>query len=467
MVQSRVREEKDLNPNNIIVGDFVTKNSTDTIGYVESKVPNKGKLVQFWVTWLEDSKKKNMVPETASLLTPIEGVKDYLGKEIDDGKVTHIRVVNKKVKYEITTDLGTPRLKTLKEIEKAIAKYQKSNSKENESESIVKGHEAIENKGNSTPDKKGIIPEIMETVVNVYDDLVVDRFSFTKRLLIISDLVLDQNLQQRSKLNNAVINEYAEAYKAGESLPPIEVYHVEHEYYVVDGFHRVKAAKNAGFESIQCRVYQGSYRQAYIRSLSVNSKHGFKRSNHDKKMSTIKALQDEEVRTFSLRQIGSIAGVSQTYVKKIKDQLFKEEQSKKELTALESITVDNPDQLPISYSEENIDTDQEFSEDEIANEVTIEKGKSEDPIESTDDISNQLEVDKGEIILEYVHKGDLIEEDGEDRQVLPEDIKLSDPIKRKYSIEITESTYLVIQKYLNENNFARAETGLLKLLLVE
>jgi hypothetical protein len=55
-----------------------------------------------------------------------------------------------------------------------------------------------------------------------------------------------EGTQTRAELmNQTVIDEYAEAYKEGIELPPIEVYFDQDQdfYWLADGFHRLRAAQ--------------------------------------------------------------------------------------------------------------------------------------------------------------------------------------------------------------------------------
>ncbi len=44
--------------------------------------------------------------------------------------------------------------------------------------------------------------------------------------------------------------------KGGVTLPPVKLYQIKHEYYVLDGNHRVAAAKELGHESIAARIVE-------------------------------------------------------------------------------------------------------------------------------------------------------------------------------------------------------------------
>ncbi len=166
-------------------------------------------------------------------------------------------------------------------------------------------------------------------------------------------LTIDVNLQQRVEINNSVVDDYANAYSEGTELPPITVWREEGKreegignsdnnqlfdshhselttvhcplptarYYLVDGFHRVEAAKQAGITELPFIEKSGTYREALLFSLSVNSTHGLRRSNADKRKAVMTLLQDSEWSQWSDRVIAKQCKVSHTFVAKLRNQV--------------------------------------------------------------------------------------------------------------------------------------------------
>ena len=88
--------------------------------------------------------------------------------------------------------------------------------------------------------------------------------------------------QSRAKLNNDVVTEYAEAYKAGAKFPAVTVFFDGKDRWLADGFHRYFAAKQAGKTSILETVVPGTLRDAKFHSGKANQEHGQRRTNeHD------------------------------------------------------------------------------------------------------------------------------------------------------------------------------------------
>ncbi len=107
------------------------------------------------------------------------------------------------------------------------------------------------------------------------------------------------------KLDQVVVDEYAQAYCDEQKLPPIIVWNCTNDdkMYLVDGFHRVEGAKIAGLKELSFVEKSGSYREAVLFSVSVNSSHGLRRSNEDKRKAVITLLTDPEWSQWSNRAI--------------------------------------------------------------------------------------------------------------------------------------------------------------------
>ena len=136
--------------------------------------------------------------------------------------------------------------------------------------------------------------------------------------LKISILILSEEVQSRVSLDEAVIEEYAEEMKKGDRFPPIDVYFDGEDYYVADGFHRVKAAIKAGFDEINARVHTGNVRDAILHSVGANASHGLRRTNLDKRNSVEKLLIDVEWQLWSDRKIADKCAVSHPFVAKVR-----------------------------------------------------------------------------------------------------------------------------------------------------
>ncbi len=129
---------------------------------------------------------------------------------------------------------------------------------------------------------------------------------------------IDGGTQSREKLEQTVVDEYAELMKEGTEFPAISVVHDGNDYYLSDGFHRLLAAQKAGKASINCDVITGTLRDAILYSLSANSQHGLRRSIDDKRKAVMTMLEDFEWSEWSDREIARQCHVSNTFVSKLR-----------------------------------------------------------------------------------------------------------------------------------------------------
>ena len=127
--------------------------------------------------------------------------------------------------------------------------------------------------------------------------------------------------QPRARLDDAIIQEYAEAMIAGDVFPPVTTFHDGAVYWLADGFHRVNAALRAGRETIEATVHQGTQRDAILWSISANATHGLRRTNEDKRRAVTRLLTDPEWAGWSDREIARRAAVSQPFVSSVRASL--------------------------------------------------------------------------------------------------------------------------------------------------
>lgn len=125
---------------------------------------------------------------------------------------------------------------------------------------------------------------------------------------------IDGGTQPRAELNQATVEEYAEAIKGGASLPPVTLFYDGAHYWLADGFHRYFGAKAAGRTTIHEDITPGTLRDAILYSLSANSKHGLRRSNADKRRAVQTLLDDSEWGSWSDHELARRCAVSVSFV---------------------------------------------------------------------------------------------------------------------------------------------------------
>jgi transposase-like protein len=139
--------------------------------------------------------------------------------------------------------------------------------------------------------------------------------------LPIEKLKLDGGTQPRAVMDFEAINDYSEDMEAGVKFPPVIVFYDGENYWLADGFHRVKAAFGAGFDEIECEVHQGTLEDAQWYSFGANKTNGLRRTNADKQRAVQAALKHPRGVGLSDSQIAKHVGVSQRTVSNWRSQL--------------------------------------------------------------------------------------------------------------------------------------------------
>jgi uncharacterized ParB-like nuclease family protein len=138
------------------------------------------------------------------------------------------------------------------------------------------------------------------------------------KTLNLQAIIIDKGTQSRAQISEETVSDYAEAMSAGDTFPPITVYHDGVDYYLADGFHRLHAAQRLGRASIQADVKTGTLRDAILFSLGANRDHGLRRTNADKRKCVQTLLEDFEWGELSVNEMARICGVSPQLVTAVK-----------------------------------------------------------------------------------------------------------------------------------------------------
>lgn len=139
--------------------------------------------------------------------------------------------------------------------------------------------------------------------------------------IAIKRLRRDGACQPRAEINQLVVDEYADAMKAGTKFPPVVVFHDGTDHWLADGFHRVRAAEAAGLTRIAADVRQGERREAQLFSFGANDAHGLRRTVAEKRRAVTAMLTDGEWSAWSDRKIASIVHVGHAFVSKVRGEL--------------------------------------------------------------------------------------------------------------------------------------------------
>ena len=140
-------------------------------------------------------------------------------------------------------------------------------------------------------------------------------------VLTLDKIRIDGGTQPRAKLDQAMIDSYAEDMQRGDKFPPVIVFYDGTNYWLADGFHRFYAARKAGVTALSAEVRQGRQREAILYSVGVNATHGLRRTNADKHRAVMTLLEDKEWVAWSDREIARQCKVSQPIVSSLRRDL--------------------------------------------------------------------------------------------------------------------------------------------------
>lgn len=130
-----------------------------------------------------------------------------------------------------------------------------------------------------------------------------------RTILKIDQIRRDGATQPRAAIDFETVFDYMDAMVDGADFPPVTVFYDGTDYWLADGFHRVKAREQGGFDEIACEVHQGTQQDAQWYSFAANKTNGLRRTNDDKQRAVKAALIHPQGVGLSDRQIGSHVGV--------------------------------------------------------------------------------------------------------------------------------------------------------------
>ncbi len=142
--------------------------------------------------------------------------------------------------------------------------------------------------------------------------------------LPIWQIKLKKKFQARlNGLSQETVEEYAEAIKGGSEFPPIDVYHLpDNSYVLVDGWHRLRAHQLTGLTEIKVNVVEGSEEEAHDYAIfKANRKNGQRLTSADRRKIAYDAVREKRFEGMSSRKLGKIIGVSHALVNNFQTEL--------------------------------------------------------------------------------------------------------------------------------------------------
>jgi hypothetical protein len=157
--------------------------------------------------------------------------------------------------------------------------------------------------------------------------------------LAIDKIRMDGGTQPRAKLSDAVVDDYAQAMLDGVEFPPVDVYYDGTDYWLADGFHRIRAAQKADLAELGAEIHQGTVADAQWHSFAANKAHGLPRSNEDKEKTIRAALRHPKAVGLSNSEVARHLGVSDKTVGKYRCEM----ESSSEIPKMDQRTVTRGD----------------------------------------------------------------------------------------------------------------------------
>jgi hypothetical protein len=156
------------------------------------------------------------------------------------------------------------------------------------------------------------------------------------RILEIDRIKFDPaETQARVRIDEESIKDYIEAYRDGAPFPPVICYYDGADYWLADGFHRVLAAREAGFKDIAADVQPGGKSEAKWHAAGANVSHGIRRTNADKRKAVEFALAVHP--DYASRAIAKHVGVGHTIVDEIRNQLASDANSTNPIESINKV----------------------------------------------------------------------------------------------------------------------------------
>jgi len=137
-----------------------------------------------------------------------------------------------------------------------------------------------------------------------------------KRQVTLGELRIDGGTQPREALDTAITAEYEAAYRRGDDMPPVIVFHDGATHWLADGFHRYFAARAAGLDAIPADVHTGTVLDAIVFACGANEGHGLRRCDGDRRKAilTIHGNPELAARYNTQALIAEVCRCSQQFV---------------------------------------------------------------------------------------------------------------------------------------------------------
>jgi uncharacterized ParB-like nuclease family protein len=240
----------------------------------------------------------------------------------------------------------------------------------------------------------------------------------------VKQLALTDCWQSRVLTSSEVIEEYAEALRRGEELPPIDACFDGKIYWPWDGLHRGHAHVRAKRATMWANVIPGDRRKAQWLALSSNDDNrGFKLTIDDRKYRVRTMLTDDKWYATPHGEIAKICRVHLNTVKKINKEI-QDQQTKRQTNKRRKV--------------ERNGTTYEMDTTNIGGGTAV--AEEDDDGKELEAIARRRKATCESIIKDWHHRIKQIREKGADA---PDDLDLSTPYRHLREFELSLSAVVI------------------------
>jgi ParB-like chromosome segregation protein Spo0J len=162
------------------------------------------------------------------------------------------------------------------------------------------------------------------------------------RTLEVTAIQTDPDINPRVWLNPSAVETYSALYREHEGddapLPLLDVFWIDHAYYVADGHHRLAAAQKASLATLQCRVFRGTRQEAFLHAVRANAGRGVPFHYGDYERIVTRMLTHPDTAALSNREIARRIGCSHTYVNHLRPRLERQATVEQALSRVETVS---------------------------------------------------------------------------------------------------------------------------------
>lgn len=197
--------------------------------------------------------------------------------------------------------------------------------------------------------------------------------------VVIDKIRTDGNTQYRDEIDERVVAQYMDAILDGAIFPPLQTVFDGSDYWLVDGFHRLRAYMGLKHRHVSVQCVSGSQSHAQYLALGVNANHGLPRNTATKKRIVEAALAHTETKSLSTYELSKLCGLSQPFINSIRSPETKvKQQEAREKSAINKIKlkitnpISNEEVLSVSNVEDYGPSEEEIEASELAQKADIE-----------------------------------------------------------------------------------------------